>query len=516
MQALQTTAASAQNGTSGSSLAHLRLLGAVEPKALSGLAGDPAVSCPVGSVIAGRPERMRCGEVQRFAISLLLLDLIVGATCLVGTHLLRQPVFGMPPLLHLVVPLLALGTAFYLIDGYRVRTDFLSAGYAVQHLLAVMFAALATGILFFVVFQFMTEVPRRFSMMLAFALFLPLSLIYRRDLYARASRQMARSFLLFLGGNGRSGQFYNDYCARAGTDNVVFATADGTSSIADCVVPDGERVQTDILDSALFGRYAGRISGVVCAEDPERYQGGVLQAIMKLRLSSVPVYSFDTFYESRLRRVPLSLVSPAWILRDGFQIAHDPVYGHIKRLVDILVSAAALALLAPVLAAVAVAVKLTDGGPILFRQRRVGLNRETFDILKFRTMTVGAEKGDLYTQKNDSRLTRIGGRLRKWRLDELPQLWNVLRGDMSLIGPRAEWDKLVAGYEREIPCYHFRHLIKPGITGWAQVNYPYGANLQDTKRKLEYDLYYLRHYSFVLDTSIVFKTLNTMLFAKGQ
>jgi lipopolysaccharide/colanic/teichoic acid biosynthesis glycosyltransferase len=121
-----------------------------------------------------------------------------------------------------------------------------------------------------------------------------------------------------------------------------------------------------------------------------------------------------------------------------------------------------------------------------------------------------------YTAVGDKRITRLGAFLRNTRLDEVPQLWNVLTGDMSLIGPRAEWVKLVAEYEQKIPCYHFRHLVKPGITGWAQVNYPYGANLEDTLRKLEYDLYYIRYFSFVLDASIVLKTIHIMLFGKGR
>jgi lipopolysaccharide/colanic/teichoic acid biosynthesis glycosyltransferase len=131
-------------------------------------------------------------------------------------------------------------------------------------------------------------------------------------------------------------------------------------------------------------------------------------------------------------------------------------------------------------------------------------------------MRSSTEPGERYTQPGDHRITRVGAFLRKSRLDEFPQLWNVLRGDMSLIGPRAEWDQLVETYEQSIPCYHFRHLVKPGITGWAQVNYPYGANLEDTIRKLEYDLYYIRHFSFTLDAAIVLKTIHTMIFGKGR
>ncbi len=126
------------------------------------------------------------------------------------------------------------------------------------------------------------------------------------------------------------------------------------------------------------------------------------------------------------------------------------------------------------------------------------------------------DNSDLYTHKDDPRITKVGKFLRATRLDELPQLWNVLRGDMSLIGPRAEWDRLVEDYGRKIPCYHFRHLVKPGITGWAQVNYNYGASLDDTLRKLEYDLYYIRHFSFLLDATIVLKTIHIMLFGKGR
>jgi lipopolysaccharide/colanic/teichoic acid biosynthesis glycosyltransferase len=139
-----------------------------------------------------------------------------------------------------------------------------------------------------------------------------------------------------------------------------------------------------------------------------------------------------------------------------------------------------------------------------------------FKLLKLRTMREAKGTGDPYTRQGDSRITRVGRLLRAARLDELPQLWNVFRGQMSLIGPRAEWDRLVSEYEREIPCYHFRHLVKPGITGWAQVNYRYGTGVQDTLRKLEYDLYYIRNFSFMLDASIVLKTLHVMILQKGR
>ncbi|PYK67310.1 MAG: lipid carrier--UDP-N-acetylgalactosaminyltransferase [Verrucomicrobia bacterium] len=156
--------------------------------------------------------------------------------------------------------------------------------------------------------------------------------------------------------------------------------------------------------------------------------------------------------------------------------------------------------------------------PIIFRQERVGRANQPFVAYKFRTMLMNSPKepGDIYTKKNDPRVTRLGRWLRKLRFDELPQLFNVFRGEMSLIGPRAEWVRCAERYEKAIPFYHFRHLVKPGITGWAQVNYPYGESDEDAIEKLKYDLYYIRNYSLTLDAMIVLKTVHTMLFSKGR
>ena len=221
-------------------------------------------------------------------------------------------------------------------------------------------------------------------------------------------------------------------------------------------------------------------------------------------------------YQEYWRRIPLYRLNPTWLFQEGFKVAREPVYFHLKRLSDIAFSLVGLAVATPLIAVAMVAIRWEDRGPAFFAQTRVGLNQRRFRLFKLRTMLVDAGGGPLYTQPGDRRITRVGAFLRNTRLDELPQLWNVLRGDMSLIGPRAEWDRLVETYEREIPCYHFRHRVKPGITGWAQVNYPYGASIEDTARKLEYDLYYIRHFSFTLDAAIVLKTINTVLGRKGR
>jgi lipopolysaccharide/colanic/teichoic acid biosynthesis glycosyltransferase len=180
------------------------------------------------------------------------------------------------------------------------------------------------------------------------------------------------------------------------------------------------------------------------------------------------------------------------------------------------VSALTLIITSPILAVVAAIIKIEGRGPVFFSQTRVGQHGSLFTLYKFRTMEVGSESKGLYTVEGDPRVTRLGHWLRVTRLDELPQLWNVLRGEMSLIGPRAEWIKCVERYEKSIPYYHFRHLVRPGITGWAQVNYPYGASIEDTVEKLMFDLYYIRHFSLVLDATVILKTLHVMLFGKGR
>jgi lipopolysaccharide/colanic/teichoic acid biosynthesis glycosyltransferase len=165
---------------------------------------------------------------------------------------------------------------------------------------------------------------------------------------------------------------------------------------------------------------------------------------------------------------------------------------------------------------IALVLLISNGRPIIFHQQRVGRDEEVFTVYKFRTMCASMEGDEIYTRENDPRITRTGRWLRKLRFDELPQLWNVLKGELSLIGPRAEWVECADGYKKKVPFYHFRHLVTPGITGWAQVNYPYGESEEDAIEKLKYDLYYIRHYSLKLDAMIVLKTIHIIFAGKGR
>jgi exopolysaccharide biosynthesis polyprenyl glycosylphosphotransferase len=172
----------------------------------------------------------------------------------------------------------------------------------------------------------------------------------------------------------------------------------------------------------------------------------------------------------------------------------------------------------PLIPFIVLAIKMTSSGPVLFTQERVGRNGKPFRLLKFRSMQDGAEAatGATWAGKNDARITKVGRFLRKTRLDEIPQIWNVLKGDMGFVGPRPERPEFVQWLSQSIPYYNLRHIIRPGLTGWAQVSYEYGASLEQTKQKLAYDLYYIKHMTVSLDLLIMFKTIKTVLLARGS
>lgn len=240
--------------------------------------------------------------------------------------------------------------------------------------------------------------------------------------------------------------------------------------------------------------------------------------LMQLRLQGIPVYRLPDFYETLWYKVPADLLQDNWfVFSAGFNLLPDGINSRCKRLFDLALSAILLLLLAPLMLLVAIAIRLESQGPIFYHQTRTGLRRCPFRVYKFRSMRQDAEQlGAQWACERDPRITRVGYWLRLTRIDELPQLWNVLRGEMSLIGPRPERPEFDVELAKAIPYYDVRYLVKPGITGWAQVMYPYGASVQDAYEKLAYDLYYIKNYSVWLDLAIAFKTLRVVLLGKGR
>lgn len=223
------------------------------------------------------------------------------------------------------------------------------------------------------------------------------------------------------------------------------------------------------------------------------------------------VFAYPQFVENHLKRVPVRQLTNEWFLYSTL-LGLDPHYRIAKRLFDLGIATAGLLLTAPIVVLAALAIRLTSRGPAFYSQTRVGLYNQPFRIYKLRTMTTNAEQsGAQWAKKADPRVTPLGRLLRKTRIDELPQFWNILRGDMAFIGPRPERPEFTRELAEQIPFYEKRHLVKPGLTGWAQINYPYGASVTDALKKLEYDLYYIKHGSLQLDLHIVVRTLGAIM-----
>lgn len=243
-----------------------------------------------------------------------------------------------------------------------------------------------------------------------------------------------------------------------------------------------------------------------------------IKFILKEKLKGIQVYSYLNFYEKIEEKIPVKSIDEKWLLfGNGYDLLHNEFNIRIKRVFDIVMALTIGTIALPFMIISAIITKIESKGSIIFKQKRIGLGNKTFLIYKFRSMKQHNEnEHSKYAQKNDGRITRFGKIMRKTRIDELPQLWNVIKGDMSFVGPRAEWDKLCYGYMEQIPFYTIRHTIKPGLTGWAQVRYPYGASVEDAQQKLQYDLYYIKHHTLAMDVVIILKTVKTVLFRKGQ
>ncbi len=240
--------------------------------------------------------------------------------------------------------------------------------------------------------------------------------------------------------------------------------------------------------------------------------------LFDMKFSGIAIYDALYFYEALSAKIPISSIKDSWFLFHNQGKKFNPfLYSRIKRIMDILLSLCGIIILSPLILLIGLAIKLSSKGPIFFKQERLGQNEKPFTILKFRTMIVDAEKGGpKWSDKNDSRVTKVGRPLRKCRFDELPQLFNILKGEMSFIGTRPIRKFFAEKLAKDIPYYRLRFIIKPGLTGWAQVQGRYFDNNEEQKEKLEYDLFYIQNQSLFFDLFIVLKTVSTVLFWKGQ
>jgi exopolysaccharide biosynthesis polyprenyl glycosylphosphotransferase len=441
--------------------------------------------------------------------------------------------------------------SLYIIGGYNRNIETRSLTYTAEHVLAIAAAAAISSLIIYSAAAYDASMkPSRGVLLISFVAFLPLSLVYRRFMRRHIATSTAQRTFLVIGSGEMAAQFYENYRQSPNHQQLEFVDND-TARVGSTIAGEGSPIIQGGI-AAKLAKLDERYSGVILAESMDRLGRDLVERLVRTQFQRTRVYTLESFYEAHWRHVPMQMIDPFWPLQMGFQLARISPYHYLKRLCDIVAATVLLVISSPLMAMAWALIRLTSKGPAIFKQVRVGREGQPFTVYKFRTMaqrgtaaqlfatanpsvggsvtgsplSVEQESGveesrleeteDIYTRRDDPRVTRVGRWLRKLRIDELPQLWNVFKGDISLIGPRAEWIKCVERYEKRIPFYHFRHLVKPGITGWAQVNYPYGESEEDAVAKLQYDLYYIRHYSLKLDAMIVLKTVHTMLFGKGR
>ncbi len=402
----------------------------------------------------------------------------------------------------------ALQIALVAVGAYGVGS-FLSLRFAAARLVVAILIGVAwLSILFFLVPPLALW---RSNLAYATVIAMVLLIVVRALLGRTFGSDTFKRRIVVLGAGNRAAQI-GALAGQPGA-NVVVASFVAMGE-ANPVVPDA--CPRDRIPNLAAHVVDHRASEVVLALE-ERRNALPLKDLLRVRTTGVTVSEISTFLERETGRIDLNSVNPSWLIfSDGFASGRM-LSSVFKRGFDVVASLLLLVLTLPLVAIAIVAIKLESRGPAFYRQRRVGLYNEPFDVVKLRSMRQDAEVAGkaVWAAQNDPRVTRVGRFIRKVRIDELPQTWAVLRGEMSFVGPRPERPQFVDQLEQQLPYYAERHMVKPGITGWAQINYPYGASIEDARHKLEYDLYYAKNYSPFLDLLILLQTLRVVLWPSG-
>lgn len=412
----------------------------------------------------------------------------------------------LPPL---IITLCANFIIFYIFDLYRPASVILGVRAPVRTVIA---AALSTGLVMLQTYASLTTL--KFSAvypLIAFVPFIGYAAAWRFFIHRWVHTQLDRMKWLVIGDHDCFVHFWEEYKNQESRGEIVYLSQPGEETNCDPNWPcHGTYADLDVWLRQDW-------SGVVLASNLQLPSASI-EKLMRLRLQGTRIYDLIDYYERFWFKIPVFHVKNGWFaISHGFDLLHNPMTLRLKRLVDLTLALGLLCIFIPLFPLIALLIKIDSRGTIFYKQKRTGENGKSFELYKFRTMVADAEKaGAQWAQQCDHRITRVGKFLRLSRLDETPQLWNVFCGDMSFIGPRPERPIFNSQLEKEIPFYDLRHLVKPGITGWAQVLYKYGASVADAKEKLQYDLYYIKNCSFLLDIAIVFKTMRVVLLGKGR
>jgi sugar transferase (PEP-CTERM system associated) len=414
----------------------------------------------------------------------------------IGWLWVRAAVFGAA----VVVGVTAMGL-------YQIRQRLTFEGVVVRVLLALGFAAMVLALVFFL--QPALSLWRGWlALSLLFALLL---LLASRFLFATFVEQdFFRRRVVVYGAGQRAAALLQ---LRRRSDQRGFQIVAFMPVPNEVQVIQDERVDSSIGSLVELARKHEAEEIIIAMDD--RRRGFPIRELLNCKFAGMDVVDVLTFLERESGKVMVGLMEPSWIIfSDGFTPRSSRLL--MTRCLDLFVAFIVLAVGWPFMILTALAILVEDGRPVLYRQVRVGLLGKPFELLKFRSMTKNAELGGpQWAQRNDTRVTKVGGLIRKLRLDELPQLLNIIRGDMRLVGPRPERPEFASELAERIPYYHERHCVKPGLTGWAQLSYPYGSSERDALEKLQYDLYYVKNQSLVFDLMILLQTVEVVVWGKG-
>ncbi len=460
---------------------------------------------------------MKVRNKNLLSVILLFGDLLILPLSFVAGHYLRYGNFVelsiKVPFLSLVWMVLGYIVVFYFFDLYDLENEYLSLHSLTNLLIVLVIAAVCTSFLNYALFLF--PIGRGIFVLANITLFLLIFLW--RIFFHKLVVFLFRPPRMIIIGTGEAGQEIARLLEFM-SKSYEFIGFLGSQEAG--IEKDSSEDRKPILDSPdRLGEICKKhnIDQIIIAKPVEK-NSQLGKLLLKARLDGLKVHDMVNFYLDNRERIPIDYVSETWILNaKGFNWLEKSFSSRSKRLFDIFFSLLFLIMTFPLFLAIAVLVKLTSKGPVFYTQKRVGQNEVVFFLIKFRSMIHKAELGKaVWAKENDRRITLVGKILRKLHMDELPQLINILRGDMSLVGPRPERPNFEKDLKSKIPYYSLRHFLKPGLTGWAQVNYPYAASVEESKDKLEYDLYYVYNKTLLFDFRIILKTFKNIFLREQQ
>jgi len=446
-------------------------------------------------------------QVCLFLGDLLLLtaSLYLAPVIRFGVLLAPLAVFGASEVLAIFTYLLFL----YIFNFYSLR----EAANTIYYALRLAFTVLAVSLVASSLFYIFHLRPYSSGIIAIMATVSFIFLLGWRIFALRCIRAAPRPARVLVMGAGKAGETLHDLLVDRGEFEMVGFLDDdqdkGGTFIGNVPVIVSSGCLTGILKKMQIDKVVVAMTHSI---RPEVFSG-----LVQAKFSGVDVYEMPTFIERVAGKIPVLHTSEMWLGYADISGVKRNIYNYrLKKVFDKFFSLVGILLASPIILITAILIKIDSPGPILYRQKRVGWDDREFELIKFRSMRVNAEEnGAVWAQVNDCRVTTVGKVIRRLRIDEIPQLWNVLKGDMSFVGPRPERPEFVRDLNKEIPYYSLRHAVRPGITGWAQINYPYGASKEDALEKLQYDLYYIKNMSMILDLYILLRTARVVLFAMG-